>query len=209
MNQNISGMNPSGMQQHYNQVPVNAGYRMQQQSYGGNGVTPMQTVNTQPYVMGQYMQNQSMGQYQTMNFQNKKPNPTLVQRYSQQQELQRQQMIQKQMAVQNQGMGVGSMYMQNRQLTPEQMAYQQRLQQQQQLQQLQKLQQLQYQAHALNSGSSSEQEIQALNVPEHYFDTPRQQEERESNSIYFYQYEIINSVNKLLREKKVGCNRWH
>lgn len=199
-NKGVNTMNNSPYQQAYNQSTMKNGYVVQgsQQMYGTTPGKPMQTMNNQPYVLGQYTQMQQMGQYQTMNYQGKRPNTPMIQRYGQQSDYQRQQIYQNQGMVVNQGMATNQLHMQNRQLSPEQIAFQQQLK-------LQRMNQLQMQ-RSYNRGredGSSEQQIHSLEFGTEFFDSQTQKRKRECNEIANRSYELFNTINRITKESKV------
>ena len=191
-------------QQSYSQVPMNSSYMVkgqQQQYYNMSPTKQVQGIPNQTYMVGQYSQKIPISQYTNLQYQSKEPNYVVNQQYMQQQTMQYpQQMYRNGPIPQNQGMNQNAMYLQNRTLTPEQIALQQRLQQQQQLQ-LQR--QRAAQRAAVREPPVKEPAIQCLDVPDHYFNTPRQKEQREANSFVFYPYEVVNDLNKLNRENHV------
>ena len=208
-NQNPGTMNNMTTQHQYNQIPMNTGYQMQgqQRIYGNTGGNPVQHVNNQPYMMNAYnQQQQSVQQRINPYHMSNNQNHSSAYQYAQFQ----QQMAQKQ--IRNPPVQGSQMYMQQRNLTPEQYAYQQRLHQQS-LQQIQ-MQHMQHAAQSQNvlpmyiqqtsvAKSSTEQKIQRLEVPEHYYETQTQREERECNSSHYYPYDIMNDMKKIAT-KAVG-----
>ena len=155
------------------------------------------------YNQQQQTPQQRMNQYHMSTNQN----PTSVYQYAQLQ----QQMAQKQQMQQMRNpsiQGAQLMYMQQRNLTPDQYAYQQRLQQQVQMQQMQsqKVQPYYLQQSSVTK-NPAEQRVQQLEVPEHYYETQLQREERECNSSPYYHYNVMNDIKKII-EKGGGVVSW-
>lgn len=203
-NQSVQVVSNPNYQQHYSQAPMNSNFMVkgqQQQYYGMSPIKQIQGAPNQTYMMSQHSQKIAIPQSTNFQYQSKKTNLVVNQQYVQQQNMQYpQQMYRNGPMPQNQGMNQNAMYLQNRTLTPEQIALQQRLQQQQQLQ-LQRQQAAQ--RAAVREPPVKEPAIQCLDVPDHYFNTPRQKEQREANSFVFYPYEVVNDLNKLNRENHV------